>query len=98
MAYLSLEDSNDERDEGAITQGAEDQGLAEDEPGARPSSDKDGEEARGFEGGGAWPSSVDHNENPGLFGLSGLLSVPKVTALLFLVWAAQVGKRLNVCT
>eukprot|EP00903_Cladosiphon_okamuranus_P012516 g11720.t1 len=84
-AYRSLEDENDERDEGAIKQGDDVQGRAEDGTGARLSSDEDGGEGGGFEAVDAsWPSS-----DPGLFGRDGLLSVPKVPALLFLVWAAQ---------
>lgn len=89
--YAALEVSKDEQDEGAQYQDDQ-QGLANDDAGARLSGDKDAGGGGGDEGGGSLPSpSVDDNDDPGLFGPSGLLSVPKVAALLFLVWVAQVG-------
>lgn len=96
LKYATLEVSNDERGEAETTQN-DHQGLAEDAAVVRPSSDKDGGEGGGgFGGGGSLPSSVDDNEDPGLFGPGGLLSLPKVAALLLLVWVAQVGMILDV--
>ncbi|CAM9968097.1 unnamed protein product [Ectocarpus sp. 12 AP-2014] len=87
--YVALEDSKDKRDGCAINQDDQ-QGLADDDAGSRLRSDEDGgKNCGGIDGGGSLASSVDDNEDPGLFGPSGLLSVPKVAALLFLVWVAQ---------
>ncbi len=81
---LSLKNGN----YGGVDQDAEDEGLVLDSAEAL-FGDK-GSGRNGGDGGGKQFSAMDDGEDPGLFGENGLLSMPKVKALLFLVWGAQV--------
>ena len=75
---------------GGVNDDAEDEDLAVGDTGPLFSNDK----GSGLDGdcvGGDQPSAMDDVEDPGLFGPQGLLSMPKVKALLFLFWVAQVS-------
>lgn len=92
LAYRPLEDGTN-RGEGATEQHVPNQGLTACGSGHRCGGDKG---SIGEYDGFGESQILDDGGEPGLFGADGLLSIPKVKALLLLVYVAQVRPKLGV--